>query len=91
MQKSSVPISLGLMGFAVRLVNSVLNLSNKQVKFFGDFNLQKNYNHAILIIKIFLGLVEIIFWASKCYALQLAHMASCKTDFLCILGCGQSL
>ena len=33
---------LGLMDFAIGLVNSVLNLSDGQVKYFEEFNLQKN-------------------------------------------------
>ena len=41
-----VPHSLGLMDFAIRLVKSILNLPNKQVKFLGNFMiiLQKNCN-----------------------------------------------
>ena len=34
--------SLGLVDFAIGLVNSVLNLPNGQVKYFEEFNLQKN-------------------------------------------------
>ena len=34
--------SPGLMDFAIRLVNSVLNLPEGQVKYFEEFNLQKN-------------------------------------------------
>ena len=34
--------SLGLMDFAIGLVNSVLNLLEGQVKYFEEFNLQKN-------------------------------------------------
>ena len=34
--------SPGLMDFAIRLVNSVLNLPKGQVKYFEEFNLQKN-------------------------------------------------
>ena len=32
----------GLVDFAIRLVNSVLNLPDGQVKYFEEFNLQKN-------------------------------------------------
>ena len=32
----------GLVDFSIRLLNSVLNLRNGQVKFFGEFKLQKN-------------------------------------------------
>jgi len=38
--------SPGLVDFTTRLVNSVLNLSNRQVKFIGKFKLQKNCNHS---------------------------------------------
>ena len=34
--------SPGLVDFAIRLVNSVINLSDGQVKFFEEFKLQKN-------------------------------------------------
>ena len=34
--------SRGLMDFAIGLVNSVLNLPEGQVKYFEEFNLQKN-------------------------------------------------
>ena len=34
--------SPGLVDFAIRLVNSVLNLPDGQVKYFEEFNLQKN-------------------------------------------------
>ena len=35
--------SLGLVDFAIGLVNSVLNLPDGQVKYFAEFNSQKNY------------------------------------------------
>ena len=34
--------SLGLVDFAIGLANSVLNLPDGQVKYFDEFNLQKN-------------------------------------------------
>ena len=46
--------SLGLVDFAIWLVNSVLNLPEKQVKFFKKFKLQKNCNQCCLSKK-FLG------------------------------------
>ena len=46
------------MDFTSGLVNSVLNLPNGQVKFFEEFKLQKNTVKSILLIKTFLGLVE---------------------------------
>ena len=50
------------MDFAIRLVNSVLNLPDGQVKISEElFNLQKNCEINILLIKKFLGLVEMTF------------------------------
>ena len=49
--------SLGLVDFAIRLVNSGLNLPYGQVKCFEEFKLQKNCE-IILLIKTFLGLVH---------------------------------
>ena len=43
----------GLVDFAIRLVNSVLNLPNRQVKFFGEFKLQKNCNQSCSSKSIF--------------------------------------
>ena len=48
------------MDFAVGLVNSVINLSDGQVKNFEEFKLQKN-REIHLLIKTFLGLVEMMF------------------------------
>ena len=48
------------MDFAMGLVNSVINLPDGQVKFFGDFKLQKNCE-INLLIKTFWRLVEMIF------------------------------
>ena len=55
--KKVVPDSLGLVDLAIGLVNSVLKLHDRQVKFFEEFKLQKNceINSAQ---KMFLGLVE---------------------------------
>ena len=52
--------SPGLLDFAIGLVNSVINLSDGQVKFFEEFKLQKNCE-INLLFKTFLGLVEILF------------------------------
>ena len=48
------------MDFAVRLVNSVLNLPEGQVRFFGEFKLQKSYNQSCSS-KFFFGQVEMTF------------------------------
>ena len=52
--------SPGLVDFAIGLVNSVINLPDRQVKFFEEFKLQKNCE-INLLIKTFLGLVEMMF------------------------------
>ena len=49
----------GLVDFAIRLVNSVINLPDGQVKFFEEFKLQNCEIN--LLIKTFLGLVEMMF------------------------------
>ena len=54
--KKVVSESLGLVDFAIGLVNSVLNLPDGQVKFFGEFKLQKNCNQSGPVLqKHFLG------------------------------------
>ena len=55
--KKVVSDNSGLVDFAIRLVNSVINLPNGQVKFFEKFKLQKNCE-INLLIKKFLGLVD---------------------------------
>ena len=52
--------SPGLVDFAIGLVNSVINLPNGQVKFFEESKLQRNCE-INLLIKTFLGLVEMMF------------------------------
>ena len=52
--------SPGLVGFAIGLVNSVLNLPDGQVKLFEESKLQRNCE-INLLIKTFLGLVEMMF------------------------------
>ena len=54
--------SPGLLDFAIRLVNSVVNLPDGQVKFFEEFELQKNCE-INLLIKMFLGVVKNDVWA----------------------------
>ena len=58
--KKVVCDSPGLVNFAIGLVNSVINLPDVQVKFFEEFKLQKNCEIRLLI-KTFLGLVEMMF------------------------------
>ena len=44
--KKVVSDSLGLVDFAIGVVNSVLNLPNRQAVFGGGFKLQKNCNQS---------------------------------------------
>ena len=77
--------SLGLVDFAIGLmnfVNFVLNLPDRQVIFLGEFKLQKNCNQSCSSILFQASWND--FWACTCWV-QLAWMASCKTDFLCTL------
>ena len=53
-------VSPGLLDFAIGLVNSVIDLPDRQVKFFEEFKLQKNCE-INLFIKTFLVLVEMMF------------------------------
>ena len=76
----------GTSGFCFRASEFCYNLSDGQVKFSEESKLKRNCE-INLLIKTFLGLVEINdVWASKCQ-LQLARMAGCKCDFLCTLHC----
>ena len=43
----------GLVDFAIGLVNSVLHLPNRQVKYFGEFKLLKNCNQSCSSKNIF--------------------------------------
>ena len=58
--KRVVSDSPGLVGFAIGLVNSVINLPDGQVKFIEESKLQRNCE-IHLLIKTFLGLVEMMF------------------------------
>ena len=75
--------SPGLVDFAIGLVNSVLNLPDGQVMIFEEFKLRKNCEINSARQKAF-GASWNDVWASKCF-LQLARMASCKSNFLCPL------
>ena len=57
--KKVVSNSLGLVDFAIGLINSLLNLPDGQMKFFEGFKLQKWEIN--LLIKTFLGLVVMMF------------------------------
>ena len=58
--KKVVSDSPGLVGFAIGLVNSVINLPDGQVELFEESKSQRNCE-INLLIKTFLGLVEMMF------------------------------
>ena len=60
--KKVVSDSLGLVDFAIGLVNFVLNFPDGQMNYFEEFNFYRRTLKSILFIKImFLGLVEMTF------------------------------
>ena len=77
-----------LVDFSIGLVSFVLNLPDGQVKFFEEFKLQKNCE-SILLIKMFLGLVEMTFglvYASfslpERQALKMTFFTPCLLNFI---------
>ena len=80
--------SPGLVNFAIGLVNSVINLPDGQVNFFEEFKLQKNCE-INLLIKTFLGLVEMMFGLvnvsfslPKWQAVKVTFFAPCSISFI---------
>ena len=65
----------GLVDFAIGLVNSVLNLPDRQVKYFEEFTSQKDCK-SILLIQKFWRVVEMTF--------GLVNTRFCKNDFLSV-------
>ena len=72
--KKVVSDSPGLVGFAIGLVNSVINLPNGQVKFFEESKLQRN-SEINLLIKAFLGLVNVSFSLPEWQAVKVTFFA----------------
>ena len=82
--------SSGLVGFAIRLVNSVINLPDGQVKFFEESKLQRNCE-INLLIKAFLGLVEMMFGLvnvsftlPQWQAVKVTFFAPCREISFCL-------
>ena len=87
--KKVVSDSLGLVDFAIRLVNSVLNLPNGQVKFFEEFKLQKNCEINSAHQNIF-GSVEMTF--GQVYAsLSLPQWQALKMTFFAPWKCSANV
>ena len=74
--KKEVSDSPGQVDFAIGLVNSVLYLPDGQVKFFEEFKLQKNCE-INLLIKTFLGLVNVSFSLPEWQAVKMTFFSSC--------------
>ena len=64
-EKKVMSNSLGLVDFAIGLVNSVFNLLDEQVMFYKEFEWQKNFEIISAGQKVF-GASWNDFWASKC-------------------------
>ena len=75
--------SLGLVDFAIGLVNSVLNLPDGQVKYFEEFNLQKNCEinsaHQKIggLVEMTFGLVNASFNLPEWQAVKMTFFAPC--------------
>ena len=78
--KKVVSHSPGLVDFTIRLVNSVLNLPNGPVKFFEEFNLQKNCEINSAHQNVF-GASQNDVWASICYSFNLPEWQALKMTF----------
>jgi len=77
---SVVSDSLGLVDFAFRLVNSVLNLPERQVMFFEEFKLKRNCEINSACKKAF-GASWNDVWASKCYLQLMPEWQAVKMLF----------
>ena len=75
--------SLGLVDFAIGVVNSFIKLPDGQMKFFDELKLQKNCE-VNLLIKTFLGLVEMMFGLVN-VSFSLPEWQAVKMIFFCIL------
>ena len=82
--KRVISDTLGLVDFAIGLLNSVLNFPDGQVKYFDEFNLQKNFEvnsaHQNILgaqVEMTFGLINASFSLPEWQAVN---------DFLCTLG-----
>ena len=84
--KKVVPDSPGLVDFAIRLVNSVINLPKGQVKVFKEFKLQKNREINLLVttflglVKMMFGLVNVSFSLPGWQAVKMTFFAPCSSQ-----------
>ena len=84
--KKVVSHSLGLVDFAIRLANSVLNLPDWQVKYFEEFNLQKNceinstHQKILGLVEMMFGLVNVSFSLPEWQAVKMTFFAPWVTQ-----------
>ena len=81
--KKVVSNSLRLVDFTIRVANSVLNLPDRQMKCFGEFILQNNYDKSCSS-RIAFGLVEMTFGLVHA-GYSLPNMASYRINSFCSL------
>ena len=76
--------SPGQVDFAIGLVNSVLNLPDGQVKYFEEFNLQKNceinstHQKILGLVEMTFGLVNVSFSLPEWQAVKMNFFAPCS-------------
>ena len=75
--KRVISDALGLVDFAIGLLNSVLNFPDRQVKYFDEFNLQKNFEVMGAQVEMTFGLINASFSLPEWQAVN---------GFLCTLG-----
>ena len=84
--KKLVSHNLGLVDFAIGLANSVLNLLDWQVKYFEEFNLQKNceinstHQKILGLVEMTFGLVNVSFSLPEWQAVKMTFFAPWVTQ-----------
>ena len=85
-----VPDSLGLVDFAIGLVDSVLNLPDGQVIFFEEFEEQKNceinsaLQKALGLVEMMSGLVNVSFSLPEWQTVKMIFFAPCmRAELYC--------
>ena len=90
LSKKVMSDSLGLVDFGFGLVNSVLNLPDGQVKFFGKFKLQTDCNQScqskrvLGLVEVTRGLVHASYSLPEWQAVKLTFFAPCHHNIVCM-------
>ena len=83
----------GLVDVAIGLVNSVFNLPYGQVKYFEEFNVQKNceinsaHQNILGLVEMTFGLVNASLSLPEWYAVKMTFLAPCKEQYFNRKGC----